>query len=160
MVLGLRARVGDDGLPLGGPGDQVVPEEHGIAQCRTLSVRAASPVSVGVGDQVRPRRAAQHQTQVWCPAKVAQDALHGHQVWLLRVVHVQTNLLHGVGDVGPCERQVLESSCNAPELRGVLNGRPRVPCQLCLEVDSSCARLAVFHDRMFEDAEHIGALMK
>jgi hypothetical protein len=66
-------------------------------------------------------------------------------------MHVQTDLLHGVGDVGPCECQVLESSFNAPELRGVLNGRHRVPCQLRLEVDWSRARLAVRHDRTFED---------
>jgi hypothetical protein len=70
---------------------------------------------------------------------------------LPRVVHAQIDLLHGVGDVGPCEGQVLESSCNAPKLRGVLNGRPRVPRQLRLEVDWSHARLAVRHDRMFED---------
>jgi hypothetical protein len=75
-------------------------------------------------------------------------------------MHVQTDLLHGVGDVGPCECQVLESSCNASELRGVLNGRPRVPCQLRLEVDWSCAQLAVRHDRTFEDVKRVGALME
>jgi hypothetical protein len=79
---------------------------------------------------------------------------------LLRVVHVQTDLLHGAGDVGPCECQVLESSYNAPELRGVLNGRPRVSCQLHLEVDWSRARLAVCHDRTFEDVKRVGALME
>jgi hypothetical protein len=56
--------------------------------------------------------------------KIAQDALHGCQMGLPRVMHVQTDLVHGVGDVGPYECQVLESSYNAPELRGVLNGRP------------------------------------
>jgi hypothetical protein len=66
----------------------------------------------------------QKKTVVWRPLKIAQDALHGRQMGLSRVVHVQTDLLHGVGDVGPCECQVLESSCNAPELRVVLNGRP------------------------------------
>jgi hypothetical protein len=66
----------------------------------------------------------QKKTVVWRPLKIAQNALHGHQMGLLSVVHVQTDLLDGVGDVGPCECQVLESSCNAPELRGVLNGMP------------------------------------
>jgi hypothetical protein len=78
---------------------------------------------------------------------------------LPRVVHVQTDLLHDVGDVGPCECQEPESSCNAPELRGILNRRPRVPCQLCLEVDWSRAWLAVRHDRTFEDVKRVGALM-
>jgi hypothetical protein len=125
-----------------------------------MSVRAASPVDEGVGDQVRARRAAQQQIKVWCPAKIAQDALHGRQVGLLGVVHVQTNLLHGVSDVGPCECQVLENSCNAPELRGILNRRPRVPSQLRLQVDWSRARLAVRHDRTLEDVERVGALVE
>jgi hypothetical protein len=79
---------------------------------------------------------------------------------LPRVVHVQTYLLHGVGDVVLCECQILESSYNAPELRGVLNGRPRVPCQLCLKVDWCRARLAVRHDRTSEDVKRVCALMK
>jgi hypothetical protein len=54
---------------------------------------------------------------------------------LSRVMQVQTDQLHDVGDVRPCEYQVLESSCNAPELRDILNWRPRVPCQLHREVD-------------------------
>jgi hypothetical protein len=79
---------------------------------------------------------------------------------LSRVVHVQTYLLHSVGDVRPCECQVLESTCNAPELRGVLNRRPRVSRQLRLEVDWCRARLAVHHDHMFEDVKRVGALME
>jgi hypothetical protein len=73
---------------------------------------------------------------------------------------VQTDLLHGVGNVGPCKSQVLKSSCNAPELRGVLNRRPRVPCQLRLEVDWRRAQLTVRHDRTFEDVKRVGALME
>jgi hypothetical protein len=75
-------------------------------------------------------------------------------------MHVQTDLLHDKGDAGPCECQVLKSSCNAPELRGVLNGRPRVPCQLRLRVDWCHARLVGCHDRTFEDVKHVGALME
>jgi hypothetical protein len=72
---------------------------------------------------------------------------------------MQTDLMHDVCDVGPCECQVLEDSYNAPKLRGVLNRRPRVPCQLRLKVDWCRARLAVHHDRTFEDVKHVGALM-
>jgi hypothetical protein len=53
MVLGFGAGAGDDNLPLGRPGDQVIPEEHGIARRGATSVRAASPVDVGVNNQVR-----------------------------------------------------------------------------------------------------------
>jgi hypothetical protein len=94
---------------------------------RAASVWTIDPVSVRVDDEVRAAQTMQKKIVVWRPLKIVQDALHGRQMELPRVVHVQTDLLHDVGDVGPCECQVLESSCNAPELRGVLNGRPRVP---------------------------------
>jgi hypothetical protein len=79
---------------------------------------------------------------------------------LSRVVHVQTYLLHDVGNVRPCECQLLESSCNAPELRDVLNGRLQVSRQLCLKVEWCHAWLAVCHDYTFEDIKHVGALME
>jgi hypothetical protein len=91
------------------------------------SVWTTSPVSVRIDDEVRATRMTQKKTVVWRPLKIAQDALHGRQMGLPRVVHVQTYLLHDIGDVGPCECQVLQSSCNAPELRGVLNGSGVVP---------------------------------
>jgi hypothetical protein len=125
-----------------------------------MSVWTIGSVSVRVDDEVRAARTTQKKTIVWHPLKIAQDALHGRQMGLLRVVHVQTDLLHGIDDVGPSECQVLESSCNASELRGVLNGRPRVPHQLHLEVDWSRARLAVHHDCTFEDVKRVAALME
>jgi hypothetical protein len=79
---------------------------------------------------------------------------------LPRVVHVQTNLLHSVDNIRSCECQVLESTYNTPELRGVLNGRPWIPCQLRLEVDWSRAQLAVHHDCTFQDVKRLGALME
>jgi hypothetical protein len=39
-------------------------------------------------------------------------------------------------------------------------GGPESPRQLRLEVDWSRARLAVRHDRTFEDVKHVGALME
>jgi hypothetical protein len=56
-VLGFDAGAGDDSLPLGRPGHQVVPEEHGIVRRGATSVRAASPVGVDVDDQVGARQA-------------------------------------------------------------------------------------------------------
>jgi hypothetical protein len=47
------------------------------------------------------------KTVIWCPLKVAQDALHSRQMGLPRVMHVQTKLLYDVGDVRLSERQVL-----------------------------------------------------
>jgi hypothetical protein len=75
-------------------------------------------------------------------------------------VHIQTDLLHGIGDVGPCEGQVLQRPGDAPELRGIPNPRSRVSGQLCLQVHRSRARLAVSHDRTLEDVERVGALVQ
>jgi hypothetical protein len=92
--------------------------------------------------------------------KIVQDALHDHQVGLPRVMHVQADLLHGISDGGSCERQVLEGSGNAPELRGIHNRRPHVIGQLCLVVDWSHTWLAVYHDCPLEDVKRVGALVE
>jgi hypothetical protein len=48
----LYAGAGDDELPLGGPGDEVGVQEHDITRCGSVRVGAASPVSVGVNDEL------------------------------------------------------------------------------------------------------------
>jgi hypothetical protein len=50
-VLGLSVRARDDGLPLGGPGDEVGAQEHGVTESGPTRVGVANPVSVGC----RPR---------------------------------------------------------------------------------------------------------
>ena len=47
-VFSLGTRPGDGGLPLGGPGDQAVPEEDGISGGGAAGVRAAGPISISV----------------------------------------------------------------------------------------------------------------
>jgi hypothetical protein len=159
-ILDFGAGVGDDSLSLDRLGDQVVPEEHDITRRGATSVRAASPVGVGVDDQVRAERAAQQQAEVRHPTKIAQDAIHGRQVGLPRVVYVQADLMHIISDVGPYERQVLEGSDNAPELRDVRSRVLRVVSQLHMEVDWNRIRLAVRHDCPLEDVKRVGALME
>jgi hypothetical protein len=100
----------------------------------------------------------QKMTVVWHPQEVAQDALHGRQMGLSRIMHMQMDLLHGVRDVGPCEGQVLESPCNAPILGSVLNRRPGVCIELHLEVDRSHARLTISHGRTLDDVWRVSAL--
>ena len=39
--------------------------------------------------------------------EVAEEALESREVGLLRIMHVKTDLLHGVGDVRPGEGEVL-----------------------------------------------------
>jgi hypothetical protein len=73
---------------------------------------------------------------------------------------MQTDLLHGIGDIGSCEGQVLQRPGNASELGGILNRRSGVSSQLRLQVHWSRTRLAVSHDRMLEDVESVGALVQ
>jgi hypothetical protein len=68
-----------------------------------MSVWTTGPVSVRVDDKVRAARTTQKNTVVRRPLKVAQDTLYGRQMGLPRVMDVQTDLLHSIGDVGPCE---------------------------------------------------------
>jgi hypothetical protein len=63
-VLSLCAGAGDDGLPLGGPGDEVGTQEYDIAGCGAACVRAAGPVGVGVDHELQRRGWSEEQTVV------------------------------------------------------------------------------------------------
>jgi hypothetical protein len=58
-VLGLGAGSGDDRLALGQPGDEVVPEEHGIARGGPACVGTACPVGIGVDVKLCSREPAE-----------------------------------------------------------------------------------------------------
>jgi hypothetical protein len=150
-ILSLCTGTRDDGLSLGRPGDQVVPQKYHIAGRRAASIWTTGPVSVHVGDKVRVARTTQEETVGRRPLEVAQDALHGRQMGLPWIMHMQTDLLDGIGDVRPCEGQVLESPYNAPKLVSILNRRPRVGRNLRLEVDQSRARLTISHGSTLDD---------
>jgi hypothetical protein len=73
---------------------------------------------------------------------------------------MQTDLLHDIGDVRPCEGQLLQHPGDTSELGGILNRRSGVSSQLRLQVHRSRTRLAVSHDRTLEDVERVGALVQ
>jgi hypothetical protein len=54
-VLGLGAGAGDDGLPLGGLGDELGTQEYTIVGSGSACVGAADPVWVGVDHELRRR---------------------------------------------------------------------------------------------------------
>ena len=62
-------------LPLGRPGDQVAAQEDGVAGSGATSVRAVSPVSVGVDHQLRGGRAVKNQAEVNGATDVAEETL-------------------------------------------------------------------------------------
>lgn len=157
-VLSLSTGAGDDGLALGGLGDEVVAEEHSIARSGSASVRAASLVCVGVDDQAGGRGAAQGEAEVQGAPQIAQDALHRGEVGLPWVMHMKADLLDGVGDVETGERQVLKGPDEAPLLSWIGNGGARSGGDLGLGVHGCRARLAVHHASALEDVESILAL--
>jgi hypothetical protein len=61
-ILSLCTGTGDDGLPLGRPGDQVIPQKHCVARRRAASIWTTGPVSARVGDKVGAARTMQEET--------------------------------------------------------------------------------------------------
>jgi hypothetical protein len=55
-----------------------------------------------------------------------QSALHSGEVELPRIMHVEADLLDGIGDVGVGEHQVLEGPDEAPQVSRISNRRPRL----------------------------------
>jgi hypothetical protein len=51
-VLGLSAGARDDGLPLGGPRDEVGTQEYGVTEGGSARVGTTSPVSIGVDHEL------------------------------------------------------------------------------------------------------------
>jgi hypothetical protein len=73
--------------------------------------------------------------------------LHGGEVGLPEIMHVQADLLDGIGDVGVGERQVLEDPSEAPEVSRMNNKRPKLDGDLCMCIYRRQNRLAVHHAR-------------
>jgi hypothetical protein len=113
-------------------------------------------VDGGVGEG----RATLEKAVLRSPPEVEQDVLHSRQVGLPGVVHMQTNLLHSVGDVGSGECQVLKSTGDTPKLGSILYRRPRVHSKLRLDVNWSRTRRAISHGRTLKNFRCVGALVK
>jgi hypothetical protein len=158
-VLGLHAGM-EDSLPFDRPGHQIGPQEDRVAWSGVMCVRTPRPVSVCVDDEVGAGRAMQEKAVLRSHLKVAQDVLHSRQVGLPRVVHMQINLLHNVGDVGSGEHHVLKITGDTPKLGSVLYRRLRVHSKLRLDVDWSRTWLAISHGRTLKNLQCVGALVK
>jgi hypothetical protein len=65
------------------------------------------------------------EAEVHGASQIVQDALHRGDVRLPRIMHMEVDLLGGIGDVGEDERQVLEGPGEAPELSRISNRRHR-----------------------------------
>jgi hypothetical protein len=99
-ILSLSVRPRDDVLPVGGPGDKVITEEHSVARGGPSCIRATHPIHIRVNRLRGGGGASQVEDEVQGASQIAQDVLHHGEVRLLGIMHMKTNLLDDVGDVG------------------------------------------------------------
>jgi hypothetical protein len=102
-----------------------------------------APGSVGVDDQLGGGKPVKKQSVVDGAPEVAEEAFESREVGLSGVVHMETDLLHDVGDVWPSEGEVLKGTGKAPVPGGVLDWVTRGLRELRLRVDWGRSGLAV-----------------
>jgi hypothetical protein len=159
-VLHLSAQLGDDVLTLRGLGDDVVAQEHRVARSGLESIGTIGLVSISVDDEVRRRGMAKKQAVVEGALEVPKDALRGCEMGLMGVVHVEAHLLDRVGNVGPGEGEVLESSSPAVIGSRVADGGLHIGGDIGLSVNRCGAGLAVTHASTLKDVLSILALVE
>jgi hypothetical protein len=69
------------------------------------------------------------------------------------IMHVEVDLLDGVGDVGTGEHQVLEGSDETPKVSRISNRRPGLGGNLGLRLHRRRNRLAVHHASSLKNIE-------
>jgi hypothetical protein len=92
--------------------------------------------------------------------EVAEEALESREVGLSGVVHMETDLLHGVGDVRPGEDEVLKGISKTPVAGGVRDWVTRGLRELGLRVDWGGAGLAVTHLGPLQNVKSVLSLVK
>jgi hypothetical protein len=71
---------------------------------------------------------------------------------------VKANLLHDVGDVGPCEGQILQGTDKTPVVRRVSNWSSLVGRDLGAGIHGCCVWFALGHPSTIQDVNHVLAL--
>jgi hypothetical protein len=79
--------------------------------------------------------------------------LHGGEVGLLWIMHVEVDLLDGISDVGAGERQVLEGPNEAPEVSRISNRRLGLGGDFGMRVHWHRNWLAVYHASSLKNIE-------
>jgi hypothetical protein len=159
-VLVLVAGVGDDWLPLQGPGDEVVAKEHGESESGPACVGIATPASIGVDDKVGGHGPMKNKDEDGGASEVTQDPLHSGEMWLLWCVHMEAHLVDSIGDVRACEDEVLQGPSETPIAGQISHQRANVGGDLALSVHWGRARLAVGHASTLKDVDGVLALVE
>jgi hypothetical protein len=135
-------------LPLGRPGNKVAAQEHGIPRGGAASVRTASPISVGVDNQLSRGGGVKNQAEVNRAMDVA-EALQRSNMGLPRIMHMKANLLNGICEVRPCESEILQGSGKTPVGSDQTRDHPE-----------DQTRLAISHPITLHDIKRILSLVK
>jgi hypothetical protein len=87
--------------------------------------------------------------------QLTQTVLHHDEVGLPRVIHVEADLLDGVGDVEVDEHQVLEDTNEVPKLSRINNRRPGLSGDIGLRIHGCRNWLVIHHVDAFKDVKSI-----
>jgi hypothetical protein len=61
----------------------------------------------------------QMKTKIHDTLHIAQDVLHGGEVWLSRIMHAKTDLLNSISNAKTREGEILQGIGNAAKLCGI-----------------------------------------
>jgi GMP synthase-like glutamine amidotransferase len=75
-------------------------------------------------------------------------------------MHIKADLLNSIGNVRPCESQVLQGACKAAVGGGVCHGRTIICRDFGTSVNRSGARFAVTHAVPTKDVQNVLPLRK
>ena len=117
-ILSLGTRAGDCGLMLGRPRDQRRPKVDTVPRSGAPCVRVASLVRIRVGDEVGRGGGRQYKSHGRSAAYVTEDTLHQGPVRVTRSMHVKTDLLNDILQVGARQSEVPQGTHN-----GAIEGR-------------------------------------
>jgi hypothetical protein len=125
-VLCLSAWMRDDVLALRGQRNEVVAQEHSVAWSGLMSILTTGLVNVSVDDEVRRRGMVEKQIMVKGALEFVEYAVHGCEIGLMGIMHVEAHLLDRIGYVSPDEGEVIESPSEAM-VRSCVTNEPPMP---------------------------------
>jgi len=89
--------------------------------------------------------------------EILQDALHGAEVRLPRVMHVKTDLPNGISNIRASESEILEGPSYAAIMGGVRHRGP-ISGELGVSIHRGAAWLVVTHTSTVQNIQHILSL--
>jgi hypothetical protein len=160
-VLRLGTGAGGHLLTLGQPGHQVAAQEDSVARGGASSIWTSCPISINIDNHLGGGGpSVKEQAVAHSASEVAEEALEGSEVRLLRIMHMKAQLLNCISDVRPSEGEVLESTRETLVHCGIRHLVPVGLRQLALRVNWSGAGVAIGHPSSLKDVKSVLPLVK